>query len=237
MPGQYVSHTTAAQLWELPLPAAVAADDRIHVTSVRPASQMRRVGVVGHRSDPARALVRARWGMPASSPASLWVECASILALDDLVVLGDAILAKQACRTTLHELRAVAALHGRCRGARHLRAALGLVRVGSGSPQETRCRLAIVRAGLPEPQLQVEVLDERGAFVGRVDMAYPEQRIAIEYEGDHHRTDPVQWASDIRRYRELERLGWIVLRWTKSDLTTHLFVALASLAALIGARA
>jgi hypothetical protein len=232
--GQFVSHTSAARLWELPVPREHQDDDRVHVTSVRPAAQMRRTSVVGHRADPTRALVRQRWGMPASTPASLWVECGALLGLDDLVVLGDAVVTSSTCRTDIDELRAVLALHGSCRGARRLRAALELIRVGAGSPQETRCRLVIVRAGLPEPQLQVDVHDEQGSFVGRVDMAWPENRVLVEYEGDHHRTDLEQWAADIRRYRELERLGWTVLRWTRTDLTVHRTAALAHLAALLG---
>lgn len=235
LPGQFVSHVSAARLWELPVPGNVDAEP-VHVTSIRPAAQMRRQGVVGHRAVECRALVRPRWGMPASTPASCWVECGAMLDLDDLVVLGDAIVTEHRCRTTPEELRAVLDLHGSCRGARRLRAALELIRAGPGSPQESRSRLAIIRAGLPEPELQVDVLDEHGHFVGRVDLAYPAERIAVEYEGDHHRTDPDQWAADIRRYRELERLGWVVLRWTKSDLTTHRAAALAQLASLLAAR-
>lgn len=92
-------------------------------------------------------------------------------------------------------------------------------RHGRGSRSSAAAwRLAIVRGGLPEPELQVEIHDEAGYFVGRVDMAYPAQRVVVEYEGDHHRTDAEQWARDLRRYREMERLGWAVVRWSRSDL-------------------
>lgn len=175
-----------------------------------------------------------RWGMPVSPPAMTWVDCGSVLGLDDLVVLGDAIVSSSTCRTSHDDLRTALAGRGSCRGARQLREALGLVRVGAESAQETRCRLAIVRAGLPKPELQVSIFDEQGRFVARVDMAYPHRRVVIEYEGDHHRTDPEQWATDIRRHRALTRLGWTVLRWTKSDLQGHLGAALAHLAALLG---
>ena len=55
-------------------------------------------------------------------------------------------------------------------------------------------------------------------LIARNDLAYPELRIAIEYEGDGHRTDRTQWRRDIRRQRELEDLGWIVIRLTEHDL-------------------
>ncbi|WP_433931469.1 endonuclease domain-containing protein [Curtobacterium flaccumfaciens] len=231
MPGQFVSHTSAAVLWGLPVPCG--PDAPVHITSVHPQAQPRRVGVVGHRVAADRVSTRQRWGVPSSSPAALWVECGDLLGLDELVVLGDAIVTSRACATALEDLAAALAGAGNRRGVRKLRVALELVRVGPGSPQETRARLAIVRAGLPEPELQVDVLDEAGRFVGRVDLAYPEYRIVIEYEGDHHRTDAEQWGRDLRRYREMERLGWAVVRWTKSDLTLHRSAAVAHLKTLL----
>ncbi|OII15788.1 hypothetical protein BIU97_14050 [Curtobacterium sp. MCBA15_009] len=218
LPGQFVSHLSAAVLWGLPVPQTV--DAPVHVTSILPQAQPRRAGVVGHRVTAAHASIRSRHGVPASSPATLWIECGTVLDVDQLVVLGDAIVTERRCATTPDDLAAALAAVGARRGVRKLRAALELVRVGAGSPQETRARLAIVRAGLPEPELQVDVFDEAGRFVGRVDMAYPEQRIVVEYEGDHHRTDAEQWGRDLRRYRAMERLGWAVVRWTKSDLST-----------------
>jgi len=235
-PGQFISHLSAAVLWGLPLPRDQPGDDPVHVTSVRPSAQMRREGVVGHRTTEDRATVVSRWGMPTSAPATTWVECGSLLGLDDLVVLGDAVLSSRACATTVQALAAALVARGRCPGARTLRAALGLIRRGSGSPQETRARLGIVRAGLPEPELQVEIRDEQGRFVGRADFAYRRERIVIEYEGDHHRTDPAQWESDLRRYRAFARLGWAVLRWSRSDVTTHRAEALAELAGLLRRR-
>lgn len=55
-------------------------------------------------------------------------------------------------------------------------------------------------------------------MLGRVDLAYPELRIAIEYEGDGHRTDQEQWRRDIQRQQYLEGEGWMVIRLTQSDL-------------------
>ncbi|PZF57740.1 hypothetical protein DEJ23_06260 [Curtobacterium sp. MCSS17_008] len=235
-PGQFISHLSAAVLWGLPLPRGHPGDDPVHVTSVRPAAQMRRAGVVGHRTTEDRARVVTRWGMPTSAPATTWVECGAVLGLDDLVVLGDAVLASRACATSVEDLVSALSARGRCPGVRALRAALVLVRPGSGSPQETRARLGIVRAGLPEPGGQVEIRDERGRFVGRADFAYRRERIVIEYEGDQHRTDRAQWESDLRRYRAFERLGWTVLRWSRADITTHRVEALAELAGLLRRR-
>jgi hypothetical protein len=225
---------SAAVLWGLPVPVDEAAP--VHVTSVLPAAQPRRAGVIGHRIAPDRATILERWGVPASTPAAAWVDCGSLLTIDQLVVLGDAIVTEPRCRTTIDDLRAALARAGARTGVRKLRTAIGLIRVGAGSPQETRARLAIVRAGLPEPELQVEIRDEAGWFVGRVDMAYRRERIVIEYEGDHHRTDAEQWGHDLRRHREAERLGWVVVRWSRSDLTRHLGAAIGHLRSVLARR-
>lgn len=234
LPGQFISHLSAAVLWGLPI--MCSDDDPVHITSVLPQTQARRSGVVGHRIAAERASVRLRRGMPASAPDAVWVECGAMLDADELVVLGDAIVTERRCATTPGDLAVALAAAGTRRGVRKLRTALELVRVGAGSPQETRARLTIVRAGLPEPELQVDVLDEAGRFVGRVDMAYPEQRIVIEYEGDQHRTDAEQWGRDLRRYRDLEQLGWAVVRWTKSDLGVHVSGAVDHLRELLAHR-
>lgn len=51
---------------------------------------------------------------------------------------------------------------------------------------ESLLRAAILAAGLPEPTINSRVLDESGGWLARVDLAYPDRRIAIEYQGDHH---------------------------------------------------
>ena len=106
-----------------------------------------------------------------------------------------------------------AVVAGRRVGRPALRVALERLRTGSSSRPETWCRLLLVDAGLPEPQLDVDVYDERdGEFIGCVDLAYPELRIAIEYEGDQHRTSPAQWQRDIDKYDRLAAAGWRVVR-------------------------
>lgn len=97
------------------------------------------------------------------------------------------------------------------------RAALPAVRATVESPKETETRLLIVAACLPEPVVQHEIRRD-GMVIARSDLAYPELRIAIEYEGDGHRTDRNQWRRDIQRQRELEDIGWIVIRVTQLDL-------------------
>ncbi len=81
---------------------------------------------------------------------------------------------------------------------------------------ETRFRLAVVHAGFAEPQLNIDVLDEAGVFLGRVDMAWPEYRIALEYDGDHHREQET-FRHDQRRRNGFEVNGWLVIHVTAAD--------------------
>ena len=86
------------------------------------------------------------------------------------------------------------------------------VRSGTDSPMETRLRLLIVRAGLPEPVIGYTIRDANADFVGTPDLAYVEQRIAIEYEGAGHRDDPRIFAEDILRRELMQEAGWYVIR-------------------------
>lgn len=117
---------------------------------------------------------------------------------------------------TLEDLQR-AVRSGRRVGVPAMRAALPLIRTRSASRPETHCRLTLVDAGLPEPHLNFDVYDS-GIKLGCVDLAYPQWRIAIEYEGEHHLLDPEQWARDIRRYERLAAAGWHVVRETKPEL-------------------
>ena len=73
-------------------------------------------------------------------------------------------------------------------------------------------------AGLPVPLLNHELRDASGAFVARIDLAYPHARVALEYEGDIHRVDRSTWQKDIRRRERVEDLGWRMIRVTADDL-------------------
>jgi very-short-patch-repair endonuclease len=78
-------------------------------------------------------------------------------------------------------------------------------------------RLALVRAGLPEPTLNVVLRNRMGQPVVWPDAAYPEQRIALQYDGAHHGR-PEQYRRDIKRQSLTESLGWRELHVQGSDL-------------------
>jgi hypothetical protein len=132
-------------------------------------------------------------------------------------VLGDAILWRGAASRS--DLVTVVETRRGGRGVAALRDALPLLRVGSASPQETRARLFFGEIGLPEPELNADVISSEGLWLGRVDFLWREARVIVEYEGDQHRTDRRQWQHDIMRVRDLEDDGWRVVRITSRDLS------------------
>ncbi len=110
-----------------------------------------------------------------------------------------------------------AELHPGGRGVVRLRRAVALADTGSESPWETRARLAVVLAGLPRPETQIEVFDEHGRFVARVDFGWRPWKVAVEYDGAHHRGS-AQFARDLRRHNRLVAAGWTVIRVTAADV-------------------
>ncbi|WP_344342273.1 endonuclease domain-containing protein [Agrococcus versicolor] len=138
---------------------------------------------------------------------------------DELVAVGDAIVARdRPGRLDVADLAQNAERYRGARGMSLVHRALGAIRVGSESPQETRLRLILVRGGVPEPQLQVEVRDLDGRLIGRLDMAWRRLRLGVEYDGQQHRTDAVQYARDVERHRRLQDAGWQVIRVSARDL-------------------
>jgi hypothetical protein len=205
--GQFFSHSTAAILYQIPMPLRLQQGTDIHVSGreVRP----RGIGVIGHRaSDTPKSVARE---LPLTHSSFLLAELASILGYDDLIIAADGLVRRKYALATLDDLRRSAADHT----GRHIRAvrfALGDARSGTDSAMETRLRLLIVRAGLPEPVIHHTIFDAAGDFVGTPDLSYVSHRIAIEYEGDHHRDDPRIFADDIERRERMQEAGWYVIR-------------------------
>ncbi len=210
------SHVTAAALYGAPLPMQFENESDIHVTVPAGGRAPQIAGVRSH--------VLAAWraaevsGLPVTTPEQTWLDLAPILGQAALVAVGDFFVSRRDPLTDVVRLAAhVGGSSGR-RGIARARQAIGLVREGSESAGETRLRLLLAGSGLPEPVANLELRDDRGVFVARVDLAYPAARLALEYEGDIHRTDRAIWHRDIARRERVEDLGWRVVRVTSADL-------------------
>lgn len=211
--GEFFSHATAANLYDLPLPRQL--QDRVELDVSGRTSRPRAVGVLGHRS--LDSPLRHIHGLPVTEASRLFLELATILDADGLIIAGDALVRRKLPPTTFGELQAELERPG-ARNSRFARAALRMVRPGTDSPMETRLRLAIVRAGLKEPVIGQVVRSSAGDYLGRPDLAYPNERIAIEYEGGHHRTDARVFVDDITRRELMQDAGWLVIRVISRDV-------------------
>jgi G:T-mismatch repair DNA endonuclease (very short patch repair protein) len=134
--------------------------------------------------------------------------------LDDGVVLLDRPV--NAGFVELAAVRDAATALPRCRGSSQARTVAEWADGLAESPPETRLRLLLRRAGLPPPVAQYRVFGADG-FIGRVDFAYPELKLAIEYDGMWH-AEPGQFAKDRRRLNLMSAAGWRVLFVTGADM-------------------
>ncbi|HEY5821745.1 MAG TPA: DUF559 domain-containing protein [Propionibacteriaceae bacterium] len=210
-PGAYASHFTAAVLWGGVVPEVT----EIHITLPDDRHRCRRQGVRAHAGE-TRPCPMAHRGMAVSSPLQTFLDLAAVgLPLVDLVVLGDSLV--KACRITTDQLMEGAETWSG-RGARRARRAAGWVRVGVDSPMETRVRMLLVLAGLPEPLVNYVVRHADGEWRMRFDLYYDGQRLLVEFDGRQHAENAAQWQHDLKRREELDALGFRIIVITAHDL-------------------
>lgn len=100
------------------------------------------------------------------------------------------------------------------------------------SPMETRLRWLLIQRGLPRPEVQVDLGDDK-TRLGRVDLYYPSARLILEYDGGNHRD---RLAEDNRRQNRLLSAGFRLLRFTAGDIYNEPDVVAAQVrSALAGA--
>lgn len=208
----FLSHASAARVHGVPLPTL--PDEHV---SVRRADERRsRAGIVCHVATEARVVECG--GLRSSCPAQMFVELASILGLVDLVVVGDNLV--RTGRLSPEELVAFCSetrLPARFAAQR----AAALVRRDVDSPMETRLRLLIVLAGLPEPEVNVVLRAHDGDVLRKYDLSYSESRVIVEYDGRHHVERVEQWESDLDRREAIDDDGWRILVCVAADIDRH----------------
>lgn len=165
-------------------------------------------------------------GMPATTPARTALDLASRYPVDKAVSLIDALA--RATRLKMPDVELLAERYKGRRGIRRALRALDLVDAGAESPRETWLRLLVIKAGYPPPQTQIPVYGEYGELVAVVDMGWDDKKIALEYEGSHHWTDPRQVRRDVERYEALPQLGWITIRVTAGHTSGGILARLAA---------
>jgi very-short-patch-repair endonuclease len=208
-PGAAFSGLTAAWLHGLD----VAPCDPIEVTIPEPGGSSRLAGASVRRAPLAAGEIVLRRRLPTTTAFRTAVDLGGRSVVMEGVVAIDLFL--HAELVSMAELRDYVADHSGAKGIARLRRALDLAEPKAESAMESRLRMQLVMARLPRPEVQVSVKDERGRFLGRPDLLYPRQRLAIEYDGGHHRDRMVE---DNRRQNGLVGAGYRLLRFTAADV-------------------
>ncbi|OBG57950.1 MULTISPECIES: DUF559 domain-containing protein [unclassified Mycobacterium] len=152
-------------------------------------------------------------GLPVTNPARTAFDLARHLPRGLAVAQLDALSAATALDPL--DVTRLIARNKRARGVRRCQVALSLMDGGAQSPKESWLRLVLIDAGLPRPTTQIRVTD--GRLVAYLDMGWEQPMVAVEYDGEQHRTDRSQYVKDIRRAEMVSRLGWTVIRVINED--------------------
>lgn len=222
--GSFFCGRTAAAFGGLP----VSTPQLLDVAVIAPHRAPRAKGVRGRKVEGHLVAVTTFEGLPVTSPVATWAMLGQELSVRELVQVGDALVQiprddfgrqhPDRALATLNDLAEATAMSPRRPGARELRAALELIEVGSSSPLETDYRVGAAEAGLPTPELDVEIFDENRRRLGISEFFYRDYRVVVEVEGDQHRTSKRQWNRDIEKYQDYAGAGIEVVRLTSKHV-------------------
>jgi hypothetical protein len=234
------SHLTAAELGSLPVRQLKEAPPMYHVIRPEGAAHLNRPHVIVHRMKLYDDEITLLDGIPITTPERTWLDLAEMLTVDELVVAGDSCVrvprpefeGRDVPLCGLEDLQRMIDRHKGKRGLRKAKEAIALIRVGSDSPQESLLRLAMVRAGLPEPELNVPIIDDAGTLHHEPDLSYRKYSIGIEYEGEQH-GDEGQIVRDIARSEKYTALGWTEVRISKRHMHGDAKAAVAKVRAAL----
>lgn len=150
------------------------------------------------------------------TPAAAFVQFCATARMIDAIRAGDWLLRNR--HMTQVEVGELAARDPWRPGARQVRRVLPLLHGGAASLKESETRAVLVFAGLPVPEVNRDVRDAAGAFLGRGDLVYLLWKLLIEYEGRQHLRDIAQWNVDIDRYQGFRDDGWRYVQVTNEKL-------------------
>jgi hypothetical protein len=170
-------------------------------------------GLAVHRRDGAPLIVVD--GRRATAPAWTAVEVARSLPRPRMLATLDAALRSQTCNRA--ELWRAAGEQAGRRGIVAARDLIPLADARAESPMESEARLAMIDGGVPIPELQYEIVDGNGDL-RRVDFAWPDARLAVEYDGLDFHSGPDAMRRDRKRALALLDVGWTVIAIVFEDV-------------------
>ncbi|MDV3125525.1 endonuclease domain-containing protein [Mycobacterium sp. 21AC1] len=157
-------------------------------------------------------------GRLATTPAWTAVEVARTLRRPRALATFDAALHARACTTT--ELGAAIREQKGRRGIVALRDLLPHADWRAESPMESEMRLVFIDWRVPAPELQYEITDNCGQL-WRVDFAWPEAKLAAEYDSVAWHATPEAFLHDRLKTRRLQECGWTTISAVVDDIHRH----------------
>jgi len=209
---------TAAHLWSMVVPSGFGLDvdaQACAVATIPDGNRLQSRGVRGRRLELPHDHVTRLDGIPITTPARTWLDCAALVRWTDTVAMGDALL--RSGLTDSAELATVIAWGKGRRGVRSARWAHPLLDPNAESPAESWARAILIHGGLPAPVCNPPIRIFGRTF--RLDLAWIREKVAVEYDGvEFH--GPEQAAHDERRRDLLRRAGWVILVIRREDLAS-----------------
>jgi len=215
--GIVVFGVTALQVMGVALPYRLQDWDRCHILVPRDGPRPERDNVVTHRSVHPYAVWRRYWDVPVMHPVEHWLQLRGAT-LDELIEVGDGFLRRKDPLITPDEMKERLADVAGWAGVKKAAAAMKWVRPKTDSLYETKTRLMLLRGGLPEPVVNLEVWCGDVARIFHVDLGYEKEKIAVEYDGAVHVGDRTQMSIDADRRRILQDHGWMIITVTAEKL-------------------
>ena len=208
---------TAFQMMGVALPERLQDWKQCHLLVPDGCYRPRREGVVAHRSVSELKIWGRAQGLPLLHPVDHWLQLKG--SVDDLVEVGDGLLRRRSPILSLDELtRRLGELGGRP-GMKTARKAVPWLAPGTDSLYETRTRMVLVHAGLPQPSVNLAVFCPSVGMLYHVDLGYDKEKLAIEYDGAVHVGNQQQMQIDALRRRHLQDEGWLIITVTANQLS------------------
>jgi hypothetical protein len=218
-----LSHTSSLAQWDCPLWDANLTE--VHLTRPDGNTQRRYAQVRSHRGALIEGDVVEHNGLLVTSPVRAALEYTTLADVEHSLVEVDDLLHRKLVE--LAELRARYAAMSQWPGTLITDLVLRLADGRSESVGETRARYLVWSQGLPAPEVNYPIYDEWGREVARVDLAWPELGLFLEFDGKvkyEQLLKPGEKASDVV-VREKQRedmicrlTGWRCIRLVWADL-------------------
>ena len=214
------SHCTAIRYWGQAIPKSCdLRTDRLHTTVNHPHQRRVIKHSIPHVWKYLFETVEIG-DFLVTSPAMTWAQMAGHCSDEDLAVLGSSLMRRDIEQKTT-DRSSIIRFVSNCGNFPHKNQCLRVLPMmaeNTDSPPEARLHWLLVSQGIAQPEPNLRVQSETGQY-WFIDLAVPNAKIAIEYQGNYHRSYE-QLCRDATKMNELQRMGWLVIQVTWQDMLT-----------------